>query len=113
MELPVTMTRKAAGGPGPEGGILKDQFWKCLFYIISRDSRREMNLLIWSWKEIQLGQRYRCESHLHTGILSLETPKGQNIESKQNSQGIRPRLSNSNIYGKQEGSQIRLRINDQ
>lgn len=49
------MMRKAAGRPGPEGGILKDQFGKCLFYIISRDSRKEMNLLIWNWREIRLG----------------------------------------------------------
>lgn len=45
MELPLTMMGKDACGSGFEGGILKYQFWICLFYIISRGSRKEINNL--------------------------------------------------------------------
>lgn len=52
MGLPLTMMGKAAGRSSFKGGILKYQFWIYLFYILNRDSRKEINSLIWSWKEI-------------------------------------------------------------
>lgn len=45
MVLPLTMMGKAACGSSFEGGILKYQFWICLFYIVSRGSRKEINNL--------------------------------------------------------------------
>lgn len=52
MGLPLAVIGKAASRSGFEGGILKQRFWICLFYILNGDSRKEMNSLIWSWREI-------------------------------------------------------------
>lgn len=44
--LPLIMIGKAACGSGlRRGEILKYQFWICLFYIISRVSRKEIDNL--------------------------------------------------------------------